>query len=235
MNLVRFSIGLIFFFWVSGIANLCFALDVKLDSNRDYIEVIHDNEVIKVQRVQDVNHIVSGGFAKTSRKCPPFCIQPMQVASGVNTIGELEVFSFMESKLLDGSGVLIDARMPEWHQQGTIPGSINIPFTVFSLEPDALELIEAMETLGVNRRGEASGITRGLEKVGLLSSALKNEYWNFTNAKDIVIWCNGPWCGQSPRAIQALLELGYPPAKLNYYRGGMQLWQIFGLTTVIPK
>ena len=28
---------------------------------------------------------------------------------------------------------------------------------------------------------------------------------------------------------------GYPPDKLRYYRGGMQMWQVLGLTTVIPN
>ena len=39
---------------------------------------------------------------------------------------------------------------------------------------------------------------------------------------------------QSSRAIQALLSLGYPAAKLKYYRGGMQAWKLLGLTTVVP-
>ena len=54
-------------------------------------------------------------------------------------------------------------------------------------------------------------------------------------AKDLVLWCNGPACGQSPRAIHGLIEVGYPPQKLFYYRGGMQLWQLFGLTTALPE
>jgi rhodanese-related sulfurtransferase len=50
-----------------------------------------------------------------------------------------------------------------------------------------------------------------------------------------LLWCNGPWCGQSPRAIRALISLGYPAEKLYYYRGGMQMWQSLGLTTVLPS
>ncbi len=28
------------------------------------------------------------------------------------------------------------------------------------------------------------------------------------------------------------MELGYPPEKLLYYRGGFQMWKILGFTTV---
>ena len=45
----------------------------------------------------------------------------------------------------------------------------------------------------------------------------------------------GPACGQSPRAIRGLLDAGYPGDKIRYYRGGMQMWQLWGLTTVVPQ
>lgn len=212
-----------------------FALDVKITPDRDFIEVIHQSKLIKVQRIQDQDHILEGGFAKTSRKCPPFCIQPMQVSEGVQTVGQLEVFDFMEKELLDETGLLIDARTPAWWKRGTIPGSVNIPFTVFSKDKDDLELIDAMETLGVNRRGETSGFTRTIESLGLMGGAQKNEDWDFSNAKTLILWCNGMWCGQSPRAIRGLLELGYPVEKIHYYRGGMQAWQSLGLTVVVPE
>ena len=59
--------------------------------------------------------------------------------------------------------------------------------------------------------------------------------WNFSNAETILLYCNGAWCGQSPTAINALIELGYPKSKMKYYRGGMQSWQLLGLTTIVPK
>jgi hypothetical protein len=36
----------------------------------------------------------------------------------------------------------------------------------------------------------------------------------------------------SPELIWALLDYGYPAHKIKYYRGGMQAWQLLGLTTV---
>ena len=47
-----------------------------------------------------------------------------------------------------------------------------------------------------------------------------------------IFFCNGPQCGQSPIAIRALLEAGYPPEKILYYRGGLHDWSTLGLPVV---
>ena len=39
---------------------------------------------------------VNPAFAKTSRKCPPFCIQPSALAPGVETIAELEMLDYLK-------------------------------------------------------------------------------------------------------------------------------------------
>lgn len=211
-----------------------YSLDVKLTSDKDYIEVIDQGKLVRVQRIQDQDHILEGGFSRTSRKCPPFCIQPMSAGPGVTTVGQLEIFNFMEQDLLDETGVIVDARTPAWYLRGTIPGSINIPFTVFALDPDDPTLIDAMKSLGGKRRGDVSAFERTIEGMGFMGGDEKNDTWDFTAAKKLILWCNGPWCGQSPRAITNLLKLGYPAEKLFYYRGGMQVWQSLGLTTVTP-
>lgn len=228
-------VRIVFLLCITVFVNTSYALDVKLTRDRDYVEVIHKNKLIKIQRIQDQDHKLEGGFAKTSRKCPPFCIQPMEAAKGVKTIGQLELFDFMEHELLDGEGLIIDARTSAWWKRGTIPGSINIPFTIFTLDVDDPQLIQVMKTLGAKRRGEVSGISRAIEEIGLMGGDLKNNDWDFTSAKKLVLWCNGMWCGQSPRAIQGLLELGYPANKILYYRGGMQAWQSLGLTVIEPE
>lgn len=206
---------------------------VGLTADKPFLHVIHEGRSVKVQRVQDPDYELKGYFAKTARKCPPFCIQPEQVDPRVATIGELEVFDFMENELRDNKGMLIDARTPEWFQRGTIPGSVNFPFTVFN-DIESLEMEQALETFGSLRRVDVGTFSRKLEEMGLMDGEMKTEKWDFTNAKKLVLWCNGPACGQSPRAIKGLLEAGYPPEKLFYYRGGMQMWQLWGLTTVIP-
>ena len=206
---------------------------VGLTADKPFLHVIHEGRSIKVQRVQDPDYELTGYFAKTARKCPPFCIQPEQVHPEVLTVGELEVFDFMENELRDGKGFLIDARTAEWFNRGTIPGSINIPFTRFK-DPTSLEMEEVLETFGAVQRVDVSGFSRTLEEMGLMDGDMKTDTWDFSEAAKLVVWCNGPACGQSPRAIKGLLNAGYPAQKILYYRGGMQMWQLWGLTTVVP-
>lgn len=52
--------------------------------------------------------------------------------------------------------------------------------------------------------------------------------------KDIIAFCNGWWCGQSPTGIQALKRLGYT-GKIYYFRGGNQDWVDAGLPSIVPK
>jgi rhodanese-related sulfurtransferase len=225
--------SMVVFLWL-GLAVQSQALDVKLTPEREYVEVIHEGRLVRIQRIQDQDHVLEGGFAKTSRKCPPFCIQPMSAGPGVATVGQVELFDFMEREVLDEEGLIVDARTPAWWKRGTIPGSVNIPFTVFGLDPDDPQLVDTMLVLGVKRRGDVGGFTRAIEGFGLMGGDFKTDEWDFTQAKKVIIWCNGMWCGQSPRAVNGLLELGYPPDKIFYYRGGMQGWQSLGLTVVVP-
>jgi len=79
---------------------------------------------VTIMRNQDNKAVINPGFAKTSRKCPPFCVQPQSVAPGVKTVGVLEVIKYMEK-----GGLIIDARTIEWHLKSTIPGSKSMPYT----------------------------------------------------------------------------------------------------------
>ncbi len=211
------------------------ALEVNIREGLPYVRTTHDGKVVEIQRIQDQDHVLTGGFAKTSRKCPPFCIQPVQVAPGVNTVGELEVLAFIEKKVNKGKGVLIDARTPSWHMKGTIPGSINIPFTSFGDDQDEAARAAALARLGVTRKTESSFIDDALGSLQeMMGKGPASSEWDFSKAKEITLWCNGMWCGQSSHAIHALLKLGYPAEKIHYYRGGMQDWRILGLTVVVP-
>jgi len=55
-----------------------------------------------------------------------------------------------------------------------------------------------------------------------LGARKRDGFWNFDNAKSLVLYCNGSWCGQSPTTIKGLLKIGYPAHKILWYRGGMQ-------------
>lgn len=174
-------------------------------------EIRIGSQAIVIGRNQDNSATISQDFAKTSRPCPPFCIAPMTVAPGVQTLGELEVIEFLETHVASGRGILIDSRLPEFYQKGAIPGAVNVPFT--TLDPENPYLEQILLALGAVK--QASG-------------------WDFAQAQHLALYCNGPWCDQSPRAIRNLLGAGYPAAKLHYYRGGMQDWHALGLTVTIP-
>jgi rhodanese-related sulfurtransferase len=208
---------------------------VKITKDKSYSTVYDGKELIKVSRIQDTSHLIGGSFAKTSRPCPPFCINPISLDKRVKTVAELEVIKFMETSLYRGDGAIIDARTPGWYKRGTIPGSINIPFTSFEKDLDSIELAELFVSLGAVERDDVNPILLMVESTGLLDGDQKTEKWDFSEAKELLLWCNGPWCAQSPRAIRGLLNAGYPAEKLYYYRGGMQMWQSLGLTTVLPK
>jgi len=188
-------------------------IKVKITRGLPYVEVLHKGQNVRIQRIQDTDNHLIDDFAKTSRPCPPFCIHPMSAAPGVETVGELELIAFLKDDVASGKGILIDARMPKWHAAETIPGAINIPFVVFHENNPYMEKILAAMGAVRNSDGE----------------------WDYAEAKSLILFCNGPWCDQSPRAIKGLLSLGYPAEKIRYYRGGMNLWRLFGLTTVVSK
>jgi rhodanese-related sulfurtransferase len=202
------------FLFVSLLWSGLSAIDVNIAEGIPYVDVEHAGRTVRIERIQDKKNKLTNSYAKTSRPCPPFCIHPAKVAKGVETYEELEVIKFMQRDVKDGTGLVIDSRMPQWYRNGTIPGAINIPFTLVKKGAANPYLPKILQLLGA-------------EKV--------NGKWNFEEAMDLLLFCNGPWCDQSPREIRGLLDAGYPASKLKYYRGGMQVWQLLGLTTVIPE
>jgi len=170
-----------------------------------------NGQTFTIERNQDQSAQLSGEFTKTSRACPPFCIHPMEAAPGVETVGELEVLDFLKTDVASGKGLLIDARLPDFYANSTIPGAVNVPFsTLDSANPYLGDILQALG---------AAPIGGGFD---------------FSGAVDLMVFCNGPWCDQGPRANRHLVSAGYPAAKLHYYRGGMQDWLILGLTTIQP-
>ena len=190
-------------------------LAVKITPDVESVDVMHNGEKVTIMRNQDPKNTVKPAFAKTSRECPPFCIQPSSMAPGVETIGEAELIDYAK-RMSDGddSIVLIDSRTPDWVERGTIPGAMNVPWT--KLNPakgaDPISIAEIME--------------------GVFGVKSNEELMDFSNCKTAVLFCNGMWCGQSPNNIRNLLKFGYPAHKIKWYRGGMQDWEILGLTTV---
>jgi len=193
-------------------------LKVKITRVTPYVDIKDEKgRTVRIQRNQNTDNRINDAFSRTSRKCPPFCIQPMSLAPRVETIGERQMLDYLKRKGDgDDSIVVIDSRGADWVKRGSIPGAINLHWKKLTLKHGSEEEIaEIFE-----------------DKFGVQRTA---EFWNFGRAKTLVLFCNGVWCGQSPTNIKSLLRLGYPPQRLKWYRGGMQNWEILGLTTTKTK
>jgi len=105
--------------------------------------------------------------------------------------------------LNDPDAMVIDMRDEDDPLEATIPNSYHIPFN---------ELEDRMDEMGCTRKSKGK--------------------WNCEKARQIVAFCNGPVCPQSPAGIARLVRAGFPVTHISYYRGGMMDWEALGLTTV---
>jgi rhodanese-related sulfurtransferase len=189
--------------------------EYKITTAMPTVEALHLGQPVTIQREQDTTATIRADYAVTARQCPPYCIQPMQLAEGVETLGELEVLDYLK-RIRQGEHKLmvIDSRTPDWYAKGTIPGAVNIPYAQ-NMAGHATDLPGVKKTL--------------LDLFGVKETA---GTYDFGAACTLAIFCNGPWCGQTPNYIRTLLALGYPADKLKWYRGGMQDWCSLGLTVI---
>lgn len=201
------------------------AADNRITRALESVEVIHEGKPVTIERGHDRDAKLPEAFQKTDRGCPPFCIQPMVAVAGVETVGELEVLGYLERIAKGEQNILvIDSRTPDWVMRGTIPGSVNIPWNkinrdtagTFETPAEADSFHHILEDeFGVGRKPDGAG-------------------WDFSQARTLVLFCNGIWCPQSTVNLQTLVDIGYPLHKLKWYRGGMQDWVSVGLTSVAP-
>ena len=185
------------------------------------VEVMHKGEMVSISRTADENAVIPKAYASTARECPPFCVQPMAIGPGVDTIGELEGLDYLERIAKgDPTVLVVDSRTSDWMVRGTVPGSVNIPWNRIN--------IDLQGTFG--SQAEVDSLDEILQNQ--FHARKTNGEWDFRNAKTLVLFCNGIWCPQSTANIRTLTKLGYPAYKLKWYRGGMQSWVSAGLTTV---
>jgi len=173
-------------------------------------------DIAGISRNQDNGATIDPAFAKTSRPCPPFCIQPTApfAPAAVETVSELDMIHAADDVAGgDASKLVVDARTPGWVKKGTIPHAVNVPFTKLNSKALAKDPMAVVDILTGN-----FGVK---DMDGVL---------NYDNAKTLYLFCNGSWCGQSPASIRALLTMGYPENKIKYYRGGINAWKSLGLT-----
>ncbi len=141
-------------------------------------------------------------------------ITPGKIAKGIETYTELEVIKFMEEAQTNKNLMLVDARLSDWYFVRTIPSSVNIPFTHFNPKKQPDEFEDVLDMTNVK---------------------IENGKYDFTNAKTLLLFCNGSWCPQSSWAIKNLIKVGYPKNKLLWYRGGLYSWTSVNLTTIVPE
>lgn len=163
--------------------------------------------VISRSSTIDPNRVATLG--RTASDCAAPCIAPMIAAPGVQTLGELEVIAYLSGDVEAGSGLLIDARLPADRALGFIPASVNIP--TLTLNPTNPYRDDILVALGAQTYE------------GVMS---------FDNAMTLVVFGAGPASMEASELVTSLISAGYPPERIGYYRGGMQVWAALGLSTL---
>lgn len=107
--------------------------------------------------------------------------------------------------LQDPDVLVIDSRVQADYRGGTIPGAIHIPYTEMA------------------------------DRLGEVGCEVDIDGFTCEDPKQVLLFCNGPWCGQSPTAIRRMIEAGFPADHISYYRGGMQVWRMLGLSVLVPQ
>lgn len=142
-------------------------------------------------------------------------IQALYINDKIKTFSEIEVLDFIYNKSSKKLNLyaLVDTRKPSWFNQETIPGAINVPYEDLIYDKDFQdEFYKAYSNLGIK-----------------IVDLEKNKF-DFSNAKTVVFFCNGPWCPISTKTINYFLNLGYPADKMIWYRGGMASWKGMALS-----
>jgi rhodanese-related sulfurtransferase len=187
--------------------------EAKITPDREGLTVEHQGRPVHVQHDQNETQAIEPNFQRTLRRCPLFCIRPMHLPGGMETIGEIEMLDYLRRRVDgDDSVAIVDSRGAKWHKRGTIPGAVNIRYKRLSLrsaeEPDIADMLEPQ-----------------------FDARRRTELWDFRDAKALVMFCNGAWCAN----MRSLTRMGYPPSKIKWYRGGMQAGETLGLTTVAAE
>jgi len=180
---------------------------VKITPDMAYIYVYHKGKAVKVHRIQDTKHKLTGEYAKIYR--PGKSIQPIKMHKDIQTIGEVELLQFMVDKGNKKKGLVVDLRSKKAYKKESIPSAVNIPAET---KDNKTKVEKILKILGAKRAADGSLDT--------------------SRTMEVAFYCNGLWCNKSSEFIKTFLELGYPADKMLYYRGGFQMWKILGFTTV---
>ena len=142
------------------------------------------------------------------QNCPPYCIGAISIGA-VKTVGELETLNFINSLQDKKDRIVVDVRSVGEYKKSTIPVAINIPSIMLDLKSRYRD--DILELLGAKKM---------------------KKKWYFGNIQKLLIFDNGILDNQATKAIESLIDIGYPKNKILYYRGGFNSWKRLGLTTL---
>jgi len=181
-----------------------FAQDTADEAKASFI---FNGERVHIERDNpDVARFVAH-FTSSGDHCGAPCIAPMLAADGVATLGETDVLQFLMTEVADNRGLMVDARMPADRAGGFIPGTVSLPFATLDAENEFKN--DILRALGAR---ELDGV------------------FNFSDARELLVYDKGPSTDDAGRLIDNLLAQGYPKEKIRYYRGGMQVWSVLGFS-----
>lgn len=137
--------------------------------------------------------------------CPPACVEPIEAADGIVTVGELEVLGFLKQYAANGAGLLVDTRPQNAFARDTLPGAVSVPAS--TMQPDNPYRADLLAALGLEQGNRAS------------------------NAYTLLLFDQNAASPEAAQAVRDLLQAGYPAEKILYYRAGFDGWTALGLST----
>ena len=171
------------------------------------VQVELDGKTCLIKRNAEKGNMITEVYAPTGQGTP----QPMTIAPGVETLGEIEFIEYMKNAEFDDSILVL---IPELRlaQQARIPCTTNVSYKAFGDNRD-----EAIFYLTEMFEGRKRRRIIGFYQCQNLGRLLQ---W-------LPVWSN-------PIHVQTCEEQfaqhGLPTDKLKYYRGGMQASTSLGLT-----
>ena len=171
---------------------------VKITEDLKRVKFIYQKKEFMIERKANVEN----------QSCPPHCIQEMSIGT-IKTVGELEVLDFIKSLQYKKGRILVDSRAVAEYKISTIPGAVNIPYTMLNSKSKHRD--EVLQLLGAKK----------LQKK-----------WYFRNIQKLLIFDNGILDSRATKIIESLIDVGYPQKEIFYYRGGLHSWENLGLTVL---
>ena len=208
------------FFMVFLMSNSYASKLVGISQDIAQLTIKYKGETIVINRIQSNSNKLAGPYTKTSRPCPPYCIQPISAGNGVETIGEIELLNIYKNDVEDDTALIIDVRGPEWYLIGSLPAAISAPYD------------KVLKAINEGEYSDLESLIKSNKTTKKFISSIQRSgsFTQIFGQNTLVIMCNGKWSSQSLQVIDALIKNGYPSEKIKWYRGGVQSWVSLGFS-----